>query len=32
VRRVHELAAPDVDPDVAETVEEDEIAGRQLVA
>ena len=32
VRRVDELAAADVDPDVAETVEEDEVAGRQLVA
>ena len=31
VRRVHELAAADVDPDVAETAEEDEVARRQLV-
>src|SRR5262245_7515673 len=32
VRRVHEAAAPDVDADVAEAVEEDEISGRQLRA
>ena len=32
VRRVDELAAADVDADVAETVEEDEVAGLELVA
>ncbi len=31
VRCVHELAAADVDADVAEAVEEDEVAGLQLV-
>ena len=31
VRRVHELAAADVDPDVAEAAEEDEVARRELV-
>ena len=32
VRRVDELAAADVDPDVAEAVEEDEVARLELVA
>ena len=31
-RRVHDLAAADVDADVVERVEEDEVAGLQLVA
>src|SRR5579884_3304653 len=32
LRRVDELAAADVDADVAEAVEEDEVAGLELVA
>src|SRR3954451_8566783 len=32
VRRVDELSAPDVDPFVAEPVEEDEVAGLELIA